>query len=173
MDVRGVLKGQYHAALAMLRQAIERCPEELWTAGGHPSAFWQIAYHTLFFTHLYLQPEEKAFVGWEQAREEYQFLEALPWPPNRPPKLGEPYPQAEVLEYWRACDAMIDAGVDRLDLEAADCGFWWYKMPKLDHQLMNIRHIQHHVGQLDDRLRLVGAEIEWMGGKPQGKAGRA
>jgi hypothetical protein len=38
-------------------------------------------------------------------------------------------------------------------------------MPKLDHQLMNVRHIQHHVGQLDDRLRLVGADLDWAGGK--------
>jgi hypothetical protein len=165
MDVRAALKSQYHATLAMLKQAIDRCPEDLWTAGGHPSPFWQIAYHTLFYTHLYLQPDEKAFRPWEHARQEYQFLEAVPWPPHNPPKIGEPYTKAQVLDYWTACDEMIDAGVDRLDLGSPECGFSWYKMPKLDHQMMNIRHIQHHVGQLDDRLRLVRAELDWVGGK--------
>ncbi len=165
MDLRVAIKSQYHAGLEMLRQAIDRCPDELWTAGGHPSQYWQIAYHALFFTHLYLQPDEKAFRPWEHHREEHQFLEHVPWPPHHPPRLGQPYTKAEVLEYWQVCDGMIDAGVDRLDLDAPQCGFWWYDLPKLDHQLMNTRHIQHHAGQLDDRLRLARGEIGWVGGK--------
>ena len=47
-------------------------------------------------------------------------------------------------------------------------GFWWYgKMPKLDHQVMNIRHTQHHAAQLGDRLKLAtGTEVGWVGGNP-------
>ena len=166
MDLRSALKAQYHAALEMLRDTIDRCPDDLWTAGGHPSQYWQIAYHALFFTHLYLQPNEEAFHPWAHHRQEYQCLEQVPWPPHGPPHLGKPYTKEEVLEYWRICDGMIDAGVDALDLDASTCGFFWYDMPKLDHQLMNTRHIQHHAGQLDDRLRIVGGEIGWLGSKP-------
>ncbi len=166
MDIQGVLKSQYHASLAMLRQAIERCPDEAWDRGEHPCSVWQIAYHTLFFTHLYLQPDEKAFRPWEQHREEYQFLGAVPWPPHGPPRIDPPYTKGEILDYWGVCDAMIDAGVDRLDLEAPTCGFPWYQMPKLEHQVVNIRHIQHHAAQLADRLRLsAGAGVDWVGGK--------
>jgi len=61
---------------------------------------------------------------------------------------------------------MIDAVVDRLDLSAGECGFWWYKMPKLDHEWMNVRHIQHHVGDLASRLRRAGDDaLDWVGGK--------
>jgi len=166
MDIQGVLRSQYHAALAMLRQAIERCPEEAWDGGEHPCAVWQIAYHTLFFTHLYLQPEEKTFRAWEHHRQEYQFLGAVPWPPHDPPRIDPPYTKEQILDYWGVCDAMIDAGVDRLDLEAPTCGFSWYEMPKLEHQLVNIRHIQHHAAQLADRLRLsAGVGVDWVGGK--------
>ncbi len=52
-----VLKSQYHASLGMLREAIERCPADLWFDTSPTNAFWQVAYHALFFTHLYLQPE--------------------------------------------------------------------------------------------------------------------
>ncbi|MGB2820123.1 MAG: DinB family protein [Phycisphaerae bacterium] len=167
MDIKTALKSQYHAALAMLRQAIERCPEALWTAGGHPSPYWQIAYHTLFFTHLYLQPNEEAFSPWEHHREEYQFLEALPWPPHDRPNIREPYTASQVTAYWQVCDAMIDAGVDRLDLDAADCGFSWYDISKLEHQIMNVRHIQHHAAQLADRLRSAAdIDLDWIGGQP-------
>lgn len=165
MNVATALKNQYHAALATLRQAIEQCPDELWTAAcqaGPP--FWQVAYHALFFTHLYLQPDEQAFRPWQHHRDEYQFLEEIPWPPHRPPNIGEPYTKGQVLEYWAACDAMIDAGVEGLDLSADTCGFWWYKMPKLEHQIMNIRHIQDHAAQLGARTRAgTGLAPRWIG----------
>lgn len=160
------LKGQYHAALGMLRQAIDRCPESLWTSNGHPCPFWHIAYHTLFFTHLYLQLNEKAFHPWEHHRDEYQFLGTLPWPPHRPPNIGEPYTRAEIREYWRVCDQIVDSTVDTLDLSSPDCGFSWYTMPKLEHQVMNIRHIQHHAAQLADRLRSAAdLGVDWLGSR--------
>jgi hypothetical protein len=58
-----------------------------------------------------------------------------------------------VLEYWEFCDGMVDDAVDALDLDRAECGFSWYRMSKLEHQFVNIRHIQHHGGQLIDRVR--------------------
>jgi hypothetical protein len=66
---------------------------------------------------------------------------------------GEPYTQVEVLEYWEFCDRMVDDAVDALDLDRADSGFSWYRMSKLEHQVVNIRHIQHHGAQLIDRVR--------------------
>jgi len=164
MNVQAALKGQYHAAMAMLRETIERCPHALWTADDEGVAFWRVVYHALFFTHLYLAPDEKAFRPWEHHREEYNFLGPLPWPPHREPKIGEPYTKAEVLDYWRLLDAMIDAAVDALDLDAETCGFPWYKLPKLDHQINNIRHIQHHAALLSGRLRRTeGIDVGWVG----------
>jgi hypothetical protein len=166
MNVQAALKGQYHAALDMLKQTIDQCPDDLWTSQGQSPAFWRVAYHALFFTHLYLQPDEKAFRPWEQARQECQFLGPLPWPPHHEPKIGEPYTKVQILEYWQVCDAMVDAAVDRLDLDAPECGFPWYQLPKLDHQINNIRHIQHHAALLSGRLRIaVGADIRWVGSR--------
>jgi hypothetical protein len=82
MNVQAALKTQYHAALDMLRQTIDQCPGSLWASQGQSPAFWRVAYHTLFFTHLYLQPSVDAFRPWDHAREEYQFLGPVPWPPH-------------------------------------------------------------------------------------------
>jgi hypothetical protein len=164
MNVQAALKGQYHAALAMLNQAIEQCPDSLWTEGNGQVAFWRVAYHALFFTHMYLQPDEKTFRLWKHHRDEYESLGPLPWPPHALPKIGEPYTKAQILEYWQFCSAMVDAAVDGLDLDAQECGFWWYKLPKLDHQINNIRHIQHHAALLSGRLRqAIGVDVEWVG----------
>ena len=73
-------------------------------------------------------------------------------------------PRNPVLEYWQVCDEMVDAAVDRLDLDARECGFPWYRLPKLDHQINNIRHIQHHAALFAGRLRLAaGTDIPWVG----------
>jgi|TARA_B100001964_G_C14207214_1_gene588714 hypothetical protein len=53
--------------------------------------------------------------------------------------------------------------VDGLDLNAEDCGFWWYDESKFEHQLVNIRHLQHHTGQLADRLRRAADRgVDWI-----------
>src|SRR5262245_21068131 len=67
---KNALKNQYHSALAMLRESIEQCSEEMWFSEKHVNAFWQIAYHTLFFTHIYLQVDEAAFQPWREHQSE-------------------------------------------------------------------------------------------------------
>jgi hypothetical protein len=164
-----ILKSQYHACLAMLGEAIERCPESVWLATDHKNSFWQIAYHTLFFTHVYLQQEEAAFRPWVH-QSEAQYEDGIPGTPdpNSPlPLIPKPYTKAQVLEYWKFCDEMVDHAVDKLDLESPQSGFPRYKMSKLEHQLVNLRHIQHHAAQLADRLRAAAdIGIKWVRGWP-------
>ncbi|TWT45322.1 DinB superfamily protein [Phycisphaerae bacterium RAS1] len=164
MNVRAALKGQYRSALAMLRRAIEPCPPELWDGGGYPTPFWRVAYHTLYFADLYLQPTLASFKPWELHRDDYHDL---PWPPGSGPAITDPYTPAQLLEYWARVNDLIDAAVDRLDLDAPESGIPWHQsMPKLEHQLHNIRHIQHHAAMLSGRLRLAGeAEVEWVRSK--------
>jgi hypothetical protein len=164
MNIPAALKGQYHAALAMLKQAIAQCPDDLWAGGENPVAFWRVVYHTLFYTHLYLQPNVESFRPWQRHRAEHECLGPPHHAPNRQPEIGDPYTKTQLLEYWQFCDQMVDTAVDRLDLDAAECGFPWYPLPKLDHQIVNIRHLQHHTALLAGRLRQAnGIDIEWMG----------
>ena len=159
MKLRRALKGQYHASLAMVRQAVERCPEGLWLSG-HPSRpYWRIAYHAIFYAHLYLMPSESDFRAWEHHQERVNSLATEEASYDH----VTPYTKSQLLEYWAQVDGMVDAAVDLLDLDAATCGFHWYNMPKLDHQILNIRHIQQHAGQLSELLMADGIETDWTG----------
>jgi hypothetical protein len=168
--LKPILKSQYHAGLTMLRDAVDRCPEELWSAAGHVSAFWQVAYHTVFFTHLYLHRDEAAFRPWAGHQRDVQHQDGLTGPSDptsRLPLLPRPYSKVDVLSYWQLCDQMVDKAVDAMHLEAADCGFWWYPVSKFEHQLINLRHLQHHTAQLADRLRTaVDEHVKWVGARP-------
>ena len=61
MDILAPLSNQYLASLKMLEKSISVCPEPLWLDEGYPNPFWHVAYHTLFYTHLYLSPDEASF----------------------------------------------------------------------------------------------------------------
>jgi hypothetical protein len=166
------LKSQYHAELAMLRQAIEQCPDDLWYSQTPRNAYWQVAYHVLFFAHLYLMPNEAAFRPWARHQRNAQHEDCIPGPADpesKLPLIPPPYAKADVLEYWSFCDDMVDSAVDAIDLDGDASGFSWYRMSKLEHQFINIRHIQHHTAQLADRLRAhsdIGVRWVSSGRKP-------
>jgi hypothetical protein len=154
MDTKEVIKSQYRASLSMLGEAIQKCTDALWDDERYKNRFWHIAYHALFYTHLYLQKRGEEFVPWSKHRQEHEFLGPLPWPPHREPNIGEPYTKEEVLEYLGFCQNEVEERVSSLDLEAAS-GFDWLPFGKLELQFYNIRHLQHHTGQLVERLRTV------------------
>jgi hypothetical protein len=159
MDIKRALKGQYHAGLAMLRETIEKCPEDLWLSGEHPRNPWRIAYHAIFYTHLYLQTNEAAFVPWAKQQPECRKL----WHnEGEMTQVDPPYAKQELLEYLALVDAGVDEWVDLIDLESPDPGFSWYSIPKMDHQILNVRHLQGHVGQLSELLMASGEDIDWV-----------
>ena len=163
MNIQAILKSQYHASLAMLLEAIDTCPGSLWTSDAYTNPYWQVAYHTLYYTHLYLQPDAAAFTPWGLHRPDHHRFGP------RAESAGplDPYAPADLSAYGRLCDGMVDSAVDRLDLAASSSGFDNYPMPKLEHQLVNLRHIHHHTGQLADRLRqAAGTGIGWVRGVP-------
>lgn len=156
--IRKALQSQYQAAIHTLQNTIEDCPDALWTDRQYNNPYWQVAYHALYYTHLYLEQDLEDFQPWEKHREGYH-------------KFGDhatelmPYSREELIEYCNLCREKADRAVVILDLDREDSGFYWYQMPKLEHQIVNIRHLQHHAAQLADRLRNAwGLGTKWVRG---------
>jgi hypothetical protein len=171
MDLREALKEQYHAGLGMLQACIRQCPDDLWLAGEQPRSFWRIAWHAAYFTHNYLVQDEDAFNAsapdWPDAARsalgvgDSQLAVAV-----EPYELPEDAPalmRGDAYDYTAYVRGVVDATVDALDLARDDTGFRWYpNMAKLSHQLMNLRHLQGHVGQLSELLMARGIDIDWI-----------
>ncbi len=164
MNLHAVLQSQYLASLAMLEKAIEKCPDDLWDNPADTNKFWHIAYHAIFYTHLYLQPTESDFAPWDKARENYNFMGTLPWPPHEEVKIEKAYTKAEVLEYLALFRQEIPEKVAILDLDAEESGFDWISLNKMELQFYNIRHLQQHVGELCERLGVQAQiDVDWVG----------
>jgi len=160
MDIHGVIQSQYQAALDMLRQAIVACPEPLWDAAEDQNRFWRVAYHASFYTHLYLQLTMDDFTPWAKHKDEYASLGS-----GQAPEAAAPFTKEDLLAYHELCLEQVRSAVPGLDLDG-ESGFHWLPFTKLELQFYNIRHLQHHTGQLYERLRTradVGAG--WVGAR--------
>jgi hypothetical protein len=166
MDIKSVIKSQYLASLAMLRQAIEKCPDSLWNDPQDKNKFWHVAYHAIFYVHLYIHPTEEDFIPWEKHREEYEFMGPIPWPPHREPEIGDPFTKQEVLEYLEYCQQKVGEILPTLDLHA-ESGFSWLPFSKIELQFYNIRHLMQHTGELCERLgNRMNIDVGWVGMTP-------
>jgi hypothetical protein len=158
MNTKDVICSQYFAALEMLKMSVIHCPASLWDDPADKNKFWHVAYHVLFYTHLYAQPSEKDFRPWANHRENYHSLGELPNAPI-------PYTKEDILAYFDVCRKQVEEKVAILDLEA-ESGFPWLPFNKLELQFYNIRHIQQHTGELMERLGTrAQIDVEWVGMK--------
>jgi hypothetical protein len=135
---------QFGAAIDMLADAINLCPDHLWTAvlWKDPEApeygqFWFVAYHTLSWLDLYLTSTYEDFA---------------PPPPFIRGRLPEqPYTKDQIRAYLDECRSKCQAIITGLTDEKArqHCKFDWYEASFLELQLYNMRHVQEHAAQLN------------------------
>lgn len=165
----------------MLAQCVDKCPDDVWLAPGKKEqdeerfiirSYWRIAGHAAYFTHLYMGQGEDVFQPWPDRRKDadQEGMWQRPWGVEffEFPEGTAVWSKQEMLNYIAFIDSIVDSTVDGLDLDTANSGFAWYtKTEKLSHELMNLRHIQGHVGQLSELLMARGIEIDWISRAPR------
>ncbi len=155
--LKQLITDQMEAALAMLNDCVEKCPEQHWDGviGKYP--FWHVVYHTLCYVDLYLSPGEATY----QPRPEFHPLGMEEFEAEYPSRR---FTREEMLRYMAICRdkiAEIMAGETEQSL-AAESGFSWLPFSRAEAHVYNMRHIQHHTGQLSAFLRRAGVEPRWV-----------
>jgi hypothetical protein len=154
------LASQYGAAIDMLENAVRACPPAVWALESEPveRRFWYIVYHTLFWLDCYLAGSEEGFAP-PAPFDLGEFDPAGVYP-------GRAYTPDELLRYLahgRARSREVFAALDEAGA-AARCGIARHEMSTLELHLYNLRHVQHHVGQLQWVLRQhAGGAPRWVG----------
>jgi hypothetical protein len=146
--VKAILRGQYEAALCMFDQCVRACRPEHWEGRIANDTFRQVAYHTLFYTDLYLSPTETAFEprGFHQRGGD-----------ERGPALSPGLEKDQTIAYVAICRQKV---TDVLPSETPESlqgpsGFSWRRFSRGELHVYNIRHVQHHAGQMSAYLRRV------------------
>lgn len=146
MKTKSILQSQYLAALAMLKQAVVKCPPDVWDDPKDKDSFWFVAYHALRYAHLYLKAQDKGYPRWEARRHSKQ---------------GIPFSKEEILERLSTVEWDIVEQIPMMNLDGRS-GYAWIPTNKLELQLYNIRHIQQHTGELYERLSLRHVKLNWV-----------
>lgn len=149
---------QFGAAIDMLNDAIELCPDHLWTVAlwedtddTRYGQFWFVAYHTLFWLDLFLTGSREGFVP--------------PAPFIRGSLPEQPYTKEQILVYLGVCRTKCQATIEALTEDKAHqrCVFEWMQPGFLELQLYSMRHVQEHAGQLSLVLGQHGVlGLDWI-----------
>ena len=144
---RTALWQQFGAAIDMLDNAIVACPDDLWNDSTHKPEFWYVAFHTLFFLDLYLSETTEGFAP------PAPFTLSEMDPNGAMPE--RTYTKAETRGYLAHCRGKCRAGIEAMTDEHAvrNCHFRWLDLSAADLLFYNMRHVQHHTGQLNLILR--------------------
>ncbi len=167
-----VLKRHLDPTLAMLRRAIAHCPDDLWLGQGQGTTeasgprssrlaapFWQIAYHTVYFLDYWLREDYSIRAG---------FL-SLTFDKDLTPDLGRRCADHLTKTEMKAHLDKAGKRVERIFASLDDERLLERIRPQspftyADAILAQIRHIQHHAGQLNAILRRAGAKAAgWQG----------
>jgi hypothetical protein len=175
-----VIGRQFAAAIQMLRSAIEACPDDLWDDRAHGAPFWHLAYHALFYADFYLSDSAETFqaivrnVAEKFSLQDFHVDKAMFLPGDYQQFGGvvtspeRAFTRVQLLAYADHClrksDETFKKLTDSLALER--CGFPWYDLNVGEFLLNNLRHTQHHTGQLVMLLRRhANIGIAWLGTK--------
>lgn len=158
-----LLISQFEASLSMLAHCIARCPAERWQAPVARCPFSQVVFHTLFFTDFYLGQSPDGFKSQPFHLENTALFGDYEQLQDREPV--ETYERADVERYLAFVRTKalttIQSESDRDRAEPSN--FPRRRGTRAETCVYNIRHIQHHVGQLSMRLRLDGVtDFPWI-----------
>lgn len=147
-SIKAELWKQFGASLDMFENAIEKCPAELWD---DERQFWYITFHTLWWTDLYLSADPVNF----NPPEPYNLDELDP-AGVLPPRT---YSKQEMLSYLDHCrnklkELLNDPRFSELRWNNERRDFSMFEM-----ELYNMRHVQHHTGQLNMLLGKIDHDL--------------
>jgi hypothetical protein len=158
---RTIIWQQFGAAIDMLDNALQACPDRFWRdpLWDDPSErpeyaqFWYLAYHALFWLDFHLSGSAEGFAP--PAPFTLDELDPAGLLPERA------YTKDELRAYLdhgrRKCRATIEAMTE--EQARQPCGFPWGEISFAELLLYDMRHVQEHAAQLNLMLGQRGVPV--------------
>jgi hypothetical protein len=146
-SMKEIIWQQFGAAIDMLENAVLSCPDDLWCDRSQRLEFWYVVFHTLFFVDLYLSDSDVGFAP--PAPFTLDEMDERGLLPERV------YTKEDLLKYLEHGRKKCRTTIAAMTEEKANrrCGFHWLDLSVAEMLLYNMRHVQHHAGQLNLILR--------------------
>lgn len=157
LDWRDAVWGQFGAAIDSLEAAIDACPESLWGDRSRFPEYWYVVYHTLFFLDYYSSDSEEGYAP--PAPFTLTELDPAGVLPDRV------YSKEEMRGFLEHGRQKVRARIAAMtDEKAASRGIFRGELSELEFLLYTMRHVQHHMAQLNLILRqVIDSAPNWVG----------
>jgi hypothetical protein len=153
-EIKKSYSRQVGAAFEMLEHVIDNANDTTWTARISNMPFWQICYHVLWFTDFYFHANEATFrpQGFDMEgihnywiKPDSQMIE----------NQKQPISKSSMRTYCKYVKQKANQFIQSINVTyfTTPSPFEWHGFPKIDLVDYNLRHLQHHVGQLDIVIR--------------------
>jgi len=155
--ITDILISQYKASLGMLRDALDKIPDEQWNNEDYSNPNWQIAYHILWGANFYLGANPESYIPFENAIEGAESLGgSQDWEnPEKGVVVEGFHTKDELISFIKDIEDNLRQRIEKLPLQG-NSGFEWYPYSRLELHINSIRHIQHHTAQIIERLKAKG-----------------
>lgn len=154
-SIKDAIWSQFGGSLDMLENAIIMCPDEHWDTTLN---FWYTSYHCIFWTDYYLSTEPGKF----EPPAPFTFSEFDP----TGKKPDRTFNKTELIGYLEYCRQKAYQLISGLTVEKLN-NRWindYKNFSLLEILFYNVRHIQHHVAQLNLLLRqTINNAPTWVG----------
>ncbi len=146
-NLKEIIWNQFGAAIDMIENAVNLCPNNLWGNRSQQPEFWYLVYHTLFWLDFYLTATGD------------KFLPPLPFTLSELDPEGilpeRVYTKDEMLKYLEFGRKECKETIKSLDEEKSKVQFVYGSINLNFVELLfyNMRHVQHHSAQLNLMLR--------------------
>ncbi|MGI6578321.1 MAG: DinB family protein [Eubacteriales bacterium] len=149
------MKNHFFMSFSMLEKMIDHCPDDLWNVKAGGFVFWQQIIHALTGSKFWMRKPGSAFEEPFAERNVYPELEQDPEGLVSKDEMREYMDHVKLL-----CIEFFDGKDDEWLLSPAGI---YDKITNLDIVLMQIRHLQYHVGHCNSILRDRNLEaVDWI-----------
>ena len=153
-EIKKSYSRQIGAAFKMLEHVIDNANDTTWTARISNVPFWQICYHVLWFTDFYFHANEATFQP--QSFDMKGIHNYWIYPDSQMiENQKHPISKSNMKAYCNYVRQKANQFIQNINATyfTTPSPFEWHGFPKIDLVDYNLRHLQHHVGQLDIVLR--------------------
>ena len=145
---------QIGAAFKMLEYTIDKANDTTWTARINNMPFWQICYHVLWHTDFYFHANQATF---QPQSFDMKGIKNISIKPDSQMIEDQKHPisKRNMKAYCTYAKQKANQFIQNINESyfTTPSPFEWHGFPKIDLVDYNLRHLQHHVGQLDIILR--------------------
>lgn len=149
------IRRHFDLSFAMLEKMIDQCPDELWNKKHGGFVFWQQLLHAFTGIHFWMRLSNEIFVEPFSDRKVYPELDQDP---------QDELTKNDLRDYMekvkRICKSFFE---NQNDEWLNGSSVLDNRLKNIDIALMQIRHIQYHVGHCNSILREQNKEaVEWL-----------